>query len=73
MENLNFVSLLQILSLTRIIGSLQIQTAFMAYTASRLGVSVIVQRQYVDTQTGEVFKVSRGLRGVRLFLLSRLV
>ena len=73
METLNFTSLLEILSLSRIIGMLQIQTAFMKYTASRTGVSVIVQRKYVDTETGEVFKVARGLRGLRLFIISKLV
>lgn len=73
MENLNFVSLAQIFSISKIIAAIQIQTAFMGFTASRLNVSVIVKRSYVDVETGEVFQVSRGLRGIRLFIISKLV
>lgn len=53
--------------------SLLIQTAFMGWTATRAGVRIIVRRDYVDCESGEVFQTWQGLRGFRLFLLSRLV
>lgn len=73
MEPINFASLLQVTSLATIIGLTQIQTAFAKQTSSRLGVAVIVKREFVDVETGEVFTASRGLRGFRLWLISKLV
>ena len=71
MENL--ASLTEMLNYVVNIVRLQIQIVILGFTASRLNVSVIVKRSYVDVETGEVFKVSRGLRGVRLFIISKLV
>ena len=71
MENL--VSLGNAIAYVVNIVRLQIQILILGFTASRLNVSVIVKRSYVDTETGEVFHVSRGLRGFRLFIISKLV
>lgn len=52
---------------------LQIQIAYLGLVATRDGVRVLVRRDYVDIESGEVFHVWRGVKGFRQLLISWLV